>query len=57
MKCTSDEHGYYAVVRRWSDNPHDVEVVEYADTLQHANRLARSIPPSAQYRVEIMKYE
>lgn len=33
----------YAVCRQWEDNPHDVEVVEYAKTFVEANQIMRKL--------------
>ena len=47
----------YAVVRRWKDNPRDLQVVEYFSTVEEGNAYIKTQPKSAEYSYEVMKYE
>jgi len=46
----------YAVVRRWKDNPGDLQVIEYVETIEDGRAYIQRQKKSHLFTWEVMKY-
>jgi hypothetical protein len=48
----------YAVVRRWTDDPHNLEILEYFETIADAKKFIRKQPENRKrFYYQVMKWE